>query len=257
MSSIHKLGLMFLFLFILSVSINAQTETVDKITLKTGEVFVGKIQLRNAELILIESLEGARFQFPNSEIKLIEKVDLSKSSPNTDNLDGESHPENKIIFGLAELSGAVFTAKNKLNAIPGGQLSLTFGAKLFEQKSIFTGVGIGVNSVLNSKEDEVISFLPLFVTFKTNLNSNINTAYLLLRAGYSFALSDEMKGGLYSRLSAGWSHKLYENTTLLLGLHTDIQAFSGNLVETNQNGNYSYYGNSGLLNFGLNVGIEF
>ena len=257
MSSIHKLGLIFLFLFVLSGSINAQTETADKITLKTGEVFVGKIQLKNAELILIESQDGARFQFPNSEIKSIEKVNLSKSSPNIDNMVVDSHPENKIIFGLVELSGAVFTANNKLNTVPGGQLSLTFGTKLFEQKSIFTGIGIGVNSVLNSKENETINFLPLFVTLKTKLNNNINTPYLLLRAGYSFALSDEMKGGLYSRLSAGWSHKLHENTTLLLGLHTDIQAFSGNLVETNQNGDYSYFGNSGLLNFGMNVGIEF
>ena len=78
-----------------------------------------------------------------------------------------------------------------------------------------------------------------------------------MRQGYSLALTDEMKGGLYSRLSAGWSHKLHENTTLLVGVHTEVQNFSGNLIETNENGSYSFYGDSGLLSFGLNIGLEF
>ena len=257
MSIIRKLSLLFLFIFVLSVSSNAQTETADKITLKTGEVFVGNIQVRNAELVLIQSLDGGRYQFPNSEIKSIEKVDLNKFNPKTDDLVDNSHHEDKVIFGLAELSGGVSSAKNKLSVAPGGQLSLTFGVKLFEQKSIFTGVGIGLTSVLNTEEDETISFLPVFLALKTNLTDNTNTPYLQFRAGYSLALTDEMKGGLYSRLSVGWSHKLQESTTLLVGLHTDVQAFSGNLIETNQNGTYSFYGNSGLLNFGLNIGIEF
>jgi hypothetical protein len=257
MSSIQKLGLLFIFLFVVMVGIIAQTEASDKITLKTGEVFVGKIQFKNAEMILIESKEGIRYQFPNSEIKSIEKIDLNNYNPKKERLNEESLPENKTIIGLVEFSAEVYSAKNRLSAKPGGQLSLTFGAKLFEQKSIFTGIGISLTSILNTKEDETINFLPLFVTLTTKLNNKGNAPYLGLRAGYSFALSNEMKGGLYSRLSAGWSHQLHENTLVLFGLHTDVQAFSGNLIETNQNGNYSYYGNSSLLNFGLNVGIEF
>lgn len=257
MVPIHKLGLVLVILFVQLISVNAQTGTADKITLKTGEVFVGNIQVKNAELVLIQSFDGSRFQFPNSEIKSIEKVDLNKLNTKADSLDEDSYYEDKVIFGLAELSPNISSAKNKLSVAPGGQLSLTFGTKLFKQKSIFTGVGIGLTSVMNTKEDETISFLPIFLALKTNLTDNINTPYILFRAGYSLALTDEMKGGLYSRLSAGWSHKLHENTTLLVGVHTEVQNFSGNLIETNENGSYSFYGDSGLLSFGLNIGLEF
>ena len=257
MPIILRLRLLFLFLFVLLAGANAQTETADKITLKTAEVFVGKIQLRNTELVLIESLDGARYQFPTSEIKSIEKIDLSNYQPNKEVLDEDSHPEQKVIYGLAEFSGGIFSAKNRLTIAPGGQLSLTFGAKIFEQKSIFTGMGIGLTTAFSTKENQTNNFLPIFLMLKTNLNNQINSPYLEFRAGYSVALSEETKGGLYSRLSAGVSHKLNENTSLLIGLHTDILAFSGNLTETTQNGNYSYYGNSSMLSFGLNVGIEF
>lgn len=257
MSIIFKLSIVFVFLFVQLFTLTAQTELADKITLKTGEVYVGYIQVKNSDILLIKSLEGGRFQFPISDIKLIEKVDLSTYKQNAEMSDEDFIRENKVIFGLVEISGAAFTAKNKFNIAPGGQLSLTFGAKLLEQKTIFTGIGIGLTSLLNTKSAETYSFLPLFLTLKTKLADKSNTPFFQLRAGYSFALSNEMKGGLYSRLTAGWSRKINENTAFQYGLHADIQTFSGNLTESNQNGNYNYYGNSDLLNFGLNAGIEF
>ena len=53
---------------------NAETDvSMAKITLNTGDVFIGEIIVENEHILMIRTAEGTRFQFPVNDIELIEK----------------------------------------------------------------------------------------------------------------------------------------------------------------------------------------
>ena len=53
------------------------TALQDKITLKTGDVYVGEIVVKTDDLIMIKTKDGSKFQFQVSEISKIEEALLS------------------------------------------------------------------------------------------------------------------------------------------------------------------------------------
>ncbi|MHB9140928.1 MAG: hypothetical protein ACYC25_03530 [Paludibacter sp.] len=56
-----------------SLALSAQENTVqDKITLKTSEIYVGKIVLKTNDMIMLSTMDGTRYQFQLSEIKKME-----------------------------------------------------------------------------------------------------------------------------------------------------------------------------------------
>ncbi|MGB4414901.1 MAG: hypothetical protein WBI53_08455 [Paludibacter sp.] len=246
-----------LFLFISCVNIFSQNINKDKILLKTGEVYIGEIVMSNNEIVMIKRLDGTRFQFPVSEIKSIEKVKSDEIDDNTNADISSLNAHEGNIGGLLEISGGIGSAKNKFGISPGGQASLTFGTKMLQGKALFTGAGVGYFSVIEKKSSEIISFVPLYFRIKSNLVTKPTSPYVLLDAGYAFALNPDYGGGLYSRLSIGINRKITGKTAFYIGAYAAIQSFSGNLTETNEQGTFNYNGTSGIINWGINLGLQF
>lgn len=249
------ISLLVLNLFISFTLLSQETIRLNKVTLLSGEVFVGEILMKNQEIILIKTLSGSRFQFPVSEIKSIEQNDVKP---------GEIKTENDIkvidaanLCGIFEIFGGVSNAENKYQNAISNQLSLSFGTRKVRNKDIFIGGGIGYFNAFLNNGTETLGFMPIFLRLKTNLNNKKTSPYLGLDAGYAFAFNSKQEGGQYSKFSFGINRKINFKTSLFFGLYANVLSFKANLVETNNLGVFNYYGNTSMINLGLNLGLQF
>lgn len=237
-------------------NVYSQNAEVDKILLQSGEAYFGEIVLRNAELVMMKTQDGTRFQFPLNEIKSIEKVSVAVSQQ-YNSVSENVNVQAGNICGMLEISGGAGLAKNKFDIAPFGQISLSFGTRMLSGKKLFVGAGAGILTFIRSSADESFGFVPVFLRVKNNFTSKPNSPYFLFDAGYSFAAGKEYSGGLYSRLSVGVQRSVSEKTVIFLGAFSSYQAFSAELTESISEQSFSYYGNAVALNFGITAGIQF
>lgn len=225
----------------------------NKITLNTGEIYIGKVLLKNDEMIMISTKDGTRYQFPLSEIKKVESVG-NESKFENDNGNQNDNISNNF-GGLLELSGGTASAKNSFGWAPNTQLSLMFGNKHLFGQQLFLGIGVGYNSSYITTNS--ISFLPLFLHIQSTLSKKRTAAFLGMDAGYAFAISKNHDGGAQVKVSGGISHKLSYKTTLIGGIYSGVQSFSGSLTEINDLGTFNYYGRTSMITIGVKFGFLF
>ena len=227
----------------------------DKITLKTGEIFVGKIVLKTTDLVMISTNDGTRYQFQLSEVRKIEKETNISNTEKTDSIKMNIDSGN---FGSQiELNAGFSNARNCFGWSPNTQISLIFGNKNLLGKALFGGVGVGYENVFVTNSTESIQFLPLYITIQNAFNGKRTNPILGLEVGYGFALSSGYKGGALVKLTAGIAHKINNNSTIIAGVFTGIQSFTGNLTDTNNLGAYTYFGNTTMNNLGFKIGLRF
>lgn len=249
-----KLFSVFFICIFFSMQLLGQENNVqNKITLNTGEIYIGKVLLKNDEMIMISTKDGTRYQFPLSEIKKVESTG-NESKFETDNGNQNNHISNNF-GGLIELSGGTASAKNSFGWAPNTQLSLMFGNKHLFGQQLFLGIGVGYNSSYITSNS--ISFLPLFLHIQSTLSKKRTAAFLGMDAGYAFAISKNYDGGALVKISGGISHKLSYKTTLIGGIYTGVQSFSGSLTEINDLGTFNYYGRTSMITTGVKIGFLF
>ncbi|MDD5184893.1 MAG: hypothetical protein PHS84_06480 [Paludibacter sp.] len=247
------------FCIFISMSLSAQGNSVqDKITLKTGEIYVGKIVLKTNDMIMLNTIDGTRYQFQLSEIEKME----TETKPNTSKVDKPDSIKTTTynygnFGGLVELSGGISNAKNSFGWSPNTQLSLIFGNKNLLGKNLFGGIGIGYNYTFLATSTKSIEFLPLFVHIRSSLKNKRTSPYFGMDIGYAFALNTGNSGGSLIKISAGLSHKISLKTIFFAGIYAGVQTFSGILTETNSLGSFTYTGETSMNNLGLKAGIQF
>lgn len=244
-------------LLLLWVALSAQSITKDKVTLKTGDVFIGNIVLQNDEIVMLTDLKGVRYQFPVAEIKSIEKIEERAAGSDTMNVSSYKQAVQGNVCGLLELSGAFGSADNRFSYRPMGQASLTFGSRQISGKSIFVGAGVGYLAVAESESQDLVSFVPLYVRLKSVFTQKETAPYAFVDAGYSFALNTEFKGGLYAKTGVGFQYNAMSKTSFYWGVFAEVQGFSARLTETQNSIPYSFYGNTSAIMAGLNIGLQF
>ena len=226
----------------------------DKITLNSGEVYIGEILVRNNELIMLKSKDGTRYQFQSTDIKKVEKelvqVDSTKEP-------SEIIHSTANFSGIFELSGGISSAKNCIDTSPEAQLALIFGNKNAFRKNLFLGLGMGIDKILVFSNSTSIGFLPLFLRLQTTRNKNRTTPFVGMDAGYAFALNQGFGGGAMLKITAGISHRINYKTFLIAGVYAGANAISGNLTETNDLGTFTYYGNTSINSLGVKIGLQF
>lgn len=248
------LGILVIFIFG-SLYVNAQEAIQkDKITLNSGEVYIGEILVQNNELIMLKTKDGTRYQFQKSEIKKVEK-ELVPIKSIEEPID--SNLSITTFSGVFELSGGVSSAKNCITTSPNAQLALIFGSKNVFQKNLFLGLGIGINNTFVSSNSSSIGFLPLFISLQSTLTKSRTAPFVGMDAGYAFALSQGFGGGTSVKISAGILHRINYKTFLIAGVYAGANAISGNLLETNDLGKFSYYGSTTMTSAGVKIGLQF
>jgi len=228
----------------------------DKITLNTGEVYVGKIVVKTSDMIMLATKEGMRFQFQLLEIAKIES-EISLQNNETEKTTDKILVLKSDFGGLVELTAGVSSAKYSFGWLPNTQLSLLFGAKNSFDGRLFLGAGVGYSSTFLTYKSSSVAFLPLFVRLQTSHTKKRTTPFVGMDTGYAFALNSGYAGGVLVKISLGIMHRISYKTSLIVGAYSGVQSFSGELIETNELGTFSYYGKTTMNNVGMKVGLVF
>lgn len=233
--------------------VSASDIITEKIILKSGKSYIGEVILQNEEVIILKISDGSRFQFKLSDIEEISKVTSEQVKQEIDS----PKELDAFLSGIVELSGGVSGAKFKTGAVPFSNLNITFGSDQFGDGTFYFGLGTGYFGVFIPSPDKTISFIPVFIKGRKTFSRRITSPYLALDLGYAFASVVDYKGGIYSKMNLGIQKRLSYKTTISGGIYAGASGYDGQLTEANNNGNFSFMGQTAFVSGGLSFGIQF
>lgn len=251
-----KNSILTLLIFCSLVLSSQNTFIQDKLTLNTGEVFHGEIQLKTQTLIIIKTTSGERFQFPLSEIKSIEKTEFFEKKTTINDKEVDIISEG-FVKGSLDVFIGLISAKNLLEFSPNFQMSMIFGSEFKKNKNFFLGLGVGYNTTTFNSGSSHINLLPLFLRLQQVFFNKTLSPYALLDAGYAFGLHSDYDGGPFASISTGYSYQFNEKSAVKIGFFVGINSIAATLTEQRENQNYTYYGRTTMESFGLRTTLMF
>lgn len=204
----------------------------DTVTLLTGQTIEGTIKLQNDDVVIIQDLNGRKFQYMRADVKYI-KV----STPDTDEVSAEpvqkeakvkesKYRKNdeatpkKTVFMVELLGGATFVPSENTGGVVGANVLI--GSKQLGGVPIFLGGGVGYQA--NIVDGTTYSLLPIFLSVKIPmLFTGQHTPILGVNIGYGVALSSNYLGGLHAGLDIGYRYTTAKGAGIYVGLFAQFQ----------------------------------
>ncbi len=221
------------------------------ITLRSGQVLSGEVVWQNDEVLVIQSKNGSRYQYPLSEVVSIEAEQLQESVPASE---AETAVSVKKVALRVEMAGG---SCHIPQAGWGGYTSgdLLVGTYDLMHRSVFVGGGLGVHAMFVGSE--VYTFLPLELSARVPCLPSLHSPVVGVTLGYGFALGSKVKGGIHTGLDVGWQYRFH--TTSRVSVCADVQWQQSEMQVVEMVGGKAYSKQSGLsmLSMGLKVGIQF
>lgn len=209
------------FLIVLCVSfLCAHAETL---VLRTGARVKGTIVFQNEEVVIFRDAEGARFQYPRSEVEAIisdETVENSEDSDQkSDELQEITTPKKASI--LLELGGGAGVNPNDAAGGAFG-VDLLVGSHHIGDRHIFIGGGVGFHGVYMGAPDNY-NFLPIQVAVRMPMMETKHAPMFGVALGYGVALSKSYLGGIYADVELGYRCQLNPRTAIGLVAYAQFQ----------------------------------
>ena len=215
----------YIFLLLTLFALCAHAETL---LLRTGARVKGTVVFQNEDVIVIRNAEGARHQFPRTDVK---EVLPDAEIPETQDTVVVEEPEittPKKVSILLELGAgaAVIPNENKLGV--GYGVDLLVGSHHIGSRHIFVGGGLGYHGMVIGK---TYNFLPVQVAVRMPLMETKHAPVFGLGVGYGVALSKEYLGGLYAGLDFGYRCQFNPKSALALVVYARFQQATVSITE--------------------------
>lgn len=260
MKHLFLIGLFALLLLGTTATAQDQGVSCHKITLTSGESYIGTILAQNSEVLMIKTSDGRRYQFPTKQVKLVEKISANAAQKDTLSASHHTTSDNEYFSGQIELGIGLTHSNLTIPSSPIYDTSLCFGYKRMFNKDLFLGAGAGLCSIQNS-DAKSIKFAPLFLRLQTENSAKKNSVFFGLDAGYSLSISDSYKGGVLAKMAIGLSHHISAKTSINAAVYGAVYKLSGTVAYSNPSSNNGalYYGEGTLsvLSSGIRLGLQF
>lgn len=202
-------------LLLFGASLNAQNnnpvETLDRVYLKNGSVFQGKlVDFEYGKALILELSNGERIEFKDEEVeKVVMEVDTAKVAIPVEEKKGKKKKSNVYAFRESGIYNVTYFAN--LNGRDDDGLRVGFGAHhvLGYQFNRWIGLGIGLGVDTYSFGDGE-SLYPVFMEARGYLFKKRMSPYYSMGCGYGFAFAnsdediDEAEGGLMLHPAIGY-----------------------------------------------------
>lgn len=250
----------FLFLCIFLTSQLSAQESVskDKITLLTGEIYIGDIYVKTDELVMIKTENGKRYQFMLSQVKRIEKTIHTSNNLNANTVQSSVDDNSPGYFcGNIEISGGVSSAKYAFSSIPITEVSMIFGKNNISGKNLLFGLGASYQMLFITVNNQPVIFIPAFIRLQKTFLKSKTSPFIGLDAGYSFGLNSGYGGGPFIKIVAGIVRKINYKSDFYGAVFGGISSINTALTERNDLGTYQYPGNTDMTALGIKCGFHF
>ena len=243
---IHRLTLSLLFLA-LTVALHAEV-----IVLKTGAKIKGTVVFENEEVFIFRDSEGARYQYPRSEVAGVlpdeEPVEEQQVEEET------SIRTSKKASILLELGGG--PAFNPGDTLGGAfSVDLLFGSHHLGARHLFVGGGLGYHGLFLGGEK--YNFLPIQLAVRMPLTEDKHAPVFGASLGYGVALSKLYLGGVYSGLDFGYRCRLNPKTAIALVAFGQFQQAFIPVTETIEGNEFTHRTGRSLVTAGLKLALYF
>lgn len=224
----------------------------DRVTLTTGEVYIGTIQIKTDELVIIKTNNGARYQFQTRQVKLIDKISINNTAKNSTTLS-----EDALFCAQIETAGSVMHASDAFGTAMCGELNFSIGHKKVFGKHIFVGLGSGYQLIHLFKNNSNVGLIPLYIRVLQQLGQTKTKPYIGFDTGYSFGSNDNFKGGMVFRISSGIVTAISYRSQLYAGITGGVQQIQTEKTFQNEFGNFTGFGTSTAWTLGIKAGLQF
>lgn len=228
------------------------------VVLRTGARVQGTIVFQNEEVVIIRNAEGARFQYPKSDVQEILTDDAAiTEAPKQETAEDPEIKTTKKASILLEVGvGAAVIPNNTVGV--GYNVDLLFGSHHIGDKHIFVGGGLGYHGMALG---EMYNFLPIQAAIRMPFIEAKHSPVFGLGLGYGIALSKQYVGGLYAGLDFGYRYQLNPKTALSLIAFAQFQQARMTVTETvegeTQTDAFTNESGRSLVNAGIKFALYF
>ena len=237
-------------LLALCVCVHAET-----IILRTGARVQGTIVFQNEEVVIIRNAEGARFQYPKSDVAEIvseEKITESRNLEITKE-DPEIKTSKKASFLLEIAAGGAAVPNQMMGAAVSADLLV--GSHHIGDRHIFVGGGLGYHGLFVGNDK--YNFLPIQAVIRMPFMETKHAPVFGMGVGYGIALSKNYIGGLYAGVDLGYRYQLNPKTALGAVFYTRFQQAKVLVPETVEQEVFTNYTGRSLIAFGAKFTFYF
>ena len=193
--------------FALCVCAHAET-----IVLRTGARVKGTIVFQNDDVVILRNAEGARFQYPKTDVAEILSDDAVVEEPEQKQETEQEIQSPKKVSILLEVGVGAAVIPNDNNVGFGYNADLLVGSHHIGDKHIFVGGGLGYHGMAIS--GTAYNFLPIQAVVRMPLTEEKHAPVFGIGVGYGVALSKAYVGGLYAGADFGYRCQLNRKTAL-------------------------------------------
>lgn len=237
-------------LLALCVCVHAET-----IILRTGARVLGTIVFQNEEVVIIRNAEGARFQYPKSDVAEIvseEKITESRN-PEITREDPEIKTSKKASILLEIAAGGAAVPNQMMGAAVSADLLV--GSHHIGDRHIFVGGGLGYHGLFVGGDK--YNFLPIQAVIRMPFMETKHAPVFGMGVGYGIALSKNYIGGLYAGVDLGYRYQLNPKTALGAVFYTQFQQAKVLVPETVEQAVFTNYTGRSLIAFGAKFTFYF
>lgn len=228
------------------------------ITLRNGQQIKGEVVIQNEEVVIVRNAEGARFQYPASEVVSVTETE-SVSNESQEKESSKPKPQGRKVTLLVDLTGGgAIIPQEKAGGHIGGEFMI--GSRYIGSKSVFIGGGIGVSGMFLGGKS--YTFLPIQAAVNVPFIEGKHSPFAGAAVGYGFGVSRGTTGGIFTAAQVGYRYTINARSALLVSVRAQFQQAKIDATEviTGEDGvETSYVGKEGrsFVTFGASVGITF
>ena len=239
-------------LLALYVCVHAET-----IVLRTGARVQGTLVFQNEEVVIIRNAEGARFQYPKSDVADILADDTTVESTSSRNDVITNEPEittsKKASILLEIAAGGAAIPNQSMGAAASADLLV--GSHHIGDRHIFVGGGLGYHGVFMGNDK--YNFLPIQAVIRMPFLETKHAPVFGMGIGYGIALSKNYVGGLYAGVDLGYRYQLNPKTALGAVFYTQFQQATMKVTETVEKKTFTNNTGRNILAFGAKFTFYF
>lgn len=226
----------------------------ETIILRTGARMQGTIIFQNDEVVIVRDTEGARFQFPRTDVEQVLADDAVESSSAQDlEASQQEIKTSKRVSALLEVAaGSAYVPGQKTGWT--GSADLLIGTHHIRDRHLFIGAGLGYHGLFL---DRTYSFLPVQVALRMPLIEQKHAPVFGVALGYGVALSKKYVGGLYTGLDLGYRCQVNPKTAIGAVFFARFQQAKVDVTEVIEDTEFVYRTGRSFITYGAKFTLYF
>ena len=224
----------------------------ETIVLHTGARVKGTIVFQNEEVVIVRDAEGARFQYPRTDIMEVLAEDAAEEAAPAEQ--EEEIAVSKKVSILLELGGGAAVIPS--NAVGGAaDVDLLVGSHHLGNRHLFVGAGLGYHGLFIGGEK--YNFLPIQVAVRMPFTEEKHAPVFGAGVGYGIALSRNYLGGIYAGLDFGYRCQLNPKSAIALVAFAQFHQATVTITEEVEGEMFTNRVGRNLVTTGLKLALYF